>query len=475
MLDINTINDRLIELVAVDEIAAEIGLKALKTESGVGITALRKQLADMKKVVAEDEDERRVTGIVEQLNEDWFFLKLPNSNRICTMGDQGLRMLSKPDFSAEVCNADPSSKDDPATTWLHAPDRREYCGIFCDPYGPPERDGKLNTWSGWGVEAKQGDVSRFLDMAHDVLGDPKVVEYYLNWAAWTVQNPTKPTGTAIMLTGKQGCGKSTFFWVLRKMFGKHGHLCVGPDELFQKHAEWQASCMFVMGDEIVFKGDARGADKLKGKINGDLLTVEPKGVDRFTIENMLTFGLSSNHDHAVKVEFSDRRYMIAEVTDKHEQDATYWGPFYAWLNTEGLSCLLHYLQKRDVSGWHAEADRPMTEAYIRNIKASLQDVHLWWSRMIRKRSVTSLGAMAKNNFRAKADVYAKYVEWSEKERRFDEPTEQGEFWKQMRQMGAVEDEKRGTDNVRRVKMHNWDAAEANFNKFVAGAPSDKAA
>ncbi|WP_433989824.1 hypothetical protein [Sulfitobacter sp. TBRI5] len=60
----------------------------------------------------------------------------------------------------------------------------------------------------------------------------------------------------------------------------------------------------------------------------------------------------------------------------------------------------------------------MTEAYLRNRKSSLQDVHKWWSQLVRKRDKRALGcASGDNGYLQKHNVFNAYVAWSEKEQR----------------------------------------------------------
>src|SRR5262249_22427320 len=53
--------------------------------------------------------------------------------------------------------------------WLTHPERQQYFGLVFEPGGEPIIDGKLNLWTGWGVEPKRGDWSLMREHIFEVL------------------------------------------------------------------------------------------------------------------------------------------------------------------------------------------------------------------------------------------------------------------------------------------------------------------
>jgi hypothetical protein len=53
--------------------------------------------------------------------------------------------------------------------WLKHPERRQYFGLVFEPGSEAVVDGKLNLWTGWGVEPKRGDWSLMREHIFEVL------------------------------------------------------------------------------------------------------------------------------------------------------------------------------------------------------------------------------------------------------------------------------------------------------------------
>jgi hypothetical protein len=87
--------------------------------------------------------------------------------------------------------------------WLKHPKRRQYFGLVFEPGGEPIIEGKLNLWTGWGVEPKQGDWSLMRKHIKEVLaaGEEEVDAYIINWLAWAVQHPNQQPETTLVFLG----------------------------------------------------------------------------------------------------------------------------------------------------------------------------------------------------------------------------------------------------------------------------------
>lgn len=66
-------------------------------------------------------------------------------------------------------------------------------------------------------------------------------------------------------------------------------------------------------------------DRIKAFITDSVISIEPKGVNPYQIDNISNYVLFSNHEDSVIVEESDRRYPIFKMSGCHRNDDNYFG------------------------------------------------------------------------------------------------------------------------------------------------------
>lgn len=192
----------------------------------------------------------------------------------------------------------------------------------------------LNIWSGplsqQVAKVNIELIQPMLDFIYEVWAnsDQMLYEFLLKWFAQNAQRPHQKTNTALFLYSPQGCGKDTLFEFMRDyVFGRH--ICYdepGLNTILQKHNTFLANKQMVMINEMAeTKVEfAANFDKLKGLITGNTITIEPKGVNAYSTDNVLNFILCSNHKDAIHIEASDRRYVCLELSTKYRQNVQYF-------------------------------------------------------------------------------------------------------------------------------------------------------
>ena len=94
--------------------------------------------------------------------------------------------------------------------WLEHPKHKHYRGVIFLPGGPPVVDDRLNLWTGFAVNPKQGKWERSKTHIFEVLAarDDAVYDYTHNWMADAVQHPDRQAEVALVYLGGQGTGKA---------------------------------------------------------------------------------------------------------------------------------------------------------------------------------------------------------------------------------------------------------------------------
>lgn len=185
-----------------------------------------------------------------------------------------------------------------------------------------------NTWSGWAIppidrEVTVDEVEWFTDYLLRVVcrSDKELYDWVLMWLADIFQNPSEKPGTALVLVGGQGAGKSVLFEsILRPIIGvAHSAKAGTVERLTSKFNSMMGGKLVILGEEVMNSNRKVDADALKDAITSKRRSVEMKGRDVFEMEDCARYTFTSNHiNKAVNVEVGDRRYTIAEVSDEYE-------------------------------------------------------------------------------------------------------------------------------------------------------------
>jgi hypothetical protein len=256
-----------------------------------------------------------------------------------------------------------------AEWWLSKKDRYTYNGLTFDSTQCESEADEINLWRGFGVKENLGGDWRLMRKhIRDVIanGDAASDSYIMKWLAWAVQNPTKHCEVAIVfLSLEKGTGKGFLCRAMCSIFGAHGLHISQRSHLVGKFNAHFMQCGLLFCDEVIWPGHKDDEGVFKALVTEPTLTIEPKGVNAYSVLNALKLMLASNEKWVVPASGNERRYAVFEVSDKRKQDHGYFDRITEQLNNGGLGAMLHDLLAMDLEGWHPRQDIPQTEALAR--------------------------------------------------------------------------------------------------------------
>jgi uncharacterized protein DUF5906/DNA primase RepB-like protein len=267
--------------------------------------------------------------------------------------------------------------------WLTHPQRRQYRGVVFQPGGAATINGRLNLWTGWGVEPKEGEWNLLRKHIREVLaaGDEKVYQYIINWMAWSVQHPSQQAGVALVFIGERGTGKGTLGKALCRIFGQHALHVSNPEHLVGRFNAHLRQCCFLFADEAYGPKDKTAEGVLKRFITEDTLTIEQKGRDPIEPPNTLHVMMASNNDWVVPAGEYERRFVVQKVSDVHRQEKEWFEPLYKQMREGGYAAMLHDLLQRDLDDWHPR-QIISTAALVEQQAESLSPLDAWWHELL---------------------------------------------------------------------------------------------
>jgi hypothetical protein len=291
--------------------------------------------------------------------------------RLSRVGDIKLKYLPR-------CNG----KINPIDTWMANEGRAEYTGICFEP-GVEDTGKKLNLFRGWAEEPKKGDCSLILAHLRDECcdGDDGLFGYVIEWFANLFQFPRDKPGTLLATGSEEGAGKGALARYFKCILGPHLVQLSSSEQLLGRFNPFLATALLVFGDEVVWAGDKRGADKFKSYITEEDVYVERKFVDGITIKNYARFITATNHEHLAPAGTSARRYVVLPVSERRIGDQSYWNALEAERQGDGPSALLHHLL-HEVKITRNLREVPKTAALAQQKLLSLDSIGEFWRCML---------------------------------------------------------------------------------------------
>jgi hypothetical protein len=270
--------------------------------------------------------------------------------------------------------------------WIHDPLLRTYKMMTLLP--PPLETPKdvYNTWSGFAaenfmptkpVDVKSSGVRFLLDDFLFVLFDRKqqVLDYFLDWAAQIVQEPSIKPGIAVLLRGEQGAGKNRTADLLVSMFGRDKCMQTS-DARGSLFGSFNANRE---GKFLIVVNEANGADNfgannlLKDMITSDTFMYSAKYVNSFEMPCYARFIFTTNNDNCIKLEQGDRRFLVIDVSSELRGNAGFFKKLTSTMNDEHVRHEFYtFLKQRDISERNWENSRPNSSAYSEMLHASME-------------------------------------------------------------------------------------------------------
>jgi len=210
------------------------------------------------------------------------------------------------------------------------------------------------------------DISLFHSHLHILCGEEeRATEYVLNYLAHLVQFPGTLPRVALVFISNQGVGKNIFFENFAKsVLGTDLYLQTdNMDKLIGKFNMNHNKLLLIM-DEVQGRDSFTNSEAIKNMITAEDLQWERKGCDPVTIRNCGRAILFSQSLTPVKIEGSDRRFMLMECSDKVRNNTEYFKKLNSFLKDDTKARAIYdMLMKRDLSSWDSTNDRVITKAY----------------------------------------------------------------------------------------------------------------
>lgn len=283
-------------------------------------------------------------NVVTELNKEFAAVLIGGKFRVY----DGVNFLCVSDFKNLIADRRITVKGKKiaiSTMWLNSPDRRTYLDVVFDPaINDPDI---LNLYEGLAVKPTKGRWSLFEEhIFENVCQDRRdYYEWLIQWMSQLVQKPGDKIGTAVVIKGKKGTGKSLFAETFGRLFGSHFRTLNSGDHVVSRFNSVYEHCLLLCADEAVWAGDKKAEGTLKGLITAPDLWIERKGFEGGYKKNFTRFIFTTNSEWAVPVTEDERRFFVLEMGTGWQKNLKMFSAMFNQMNNGGFEAMLYDLLK----------------------------------------------------------------------------------------------------------------------------------
>lgn len=261
-----------------------------------------------------------------------------------------------------------------AKIWSEWEQRRTYEGVTFDPRPNPDPN-KFNLFKGFSFTPRKGNWNKLKNHIFEVMCHNNEEHYMwiMTWLAQIVQFPWEKKGSAIVVRGLKGVGKSIVFTFFKDLMGNYGMSSANASHITGQFNWHFRDKLFMIAEEGLFAGNAREDSILKELITGNSLLMEPKGIDAFQMENYIRIAIISNEEWVVNASSDERRYFVVEASDKYKDNLKYFKDIVDQMENGGKEAMMYDLLNFEPpfeEGWDILRRPPRTEALSAQVTQS---------------------------------------------------------------------------------------------------------
>jgi hypothetical protein len=388
---------------------------AVLTATGYTVRIIEKPMTGFDVNVMQDEDDVAYAEMKAKFEENHFYFGSVNS--IVEQAADGLHQMSI-EHAMTYLNTwllpGKNKKDEPELfikKWIKDPQRRFVKRLVYKMPADCDAD-EASLFIGFAYKQMEGDdpaaIALFMDILRACCGDDETVtNYVLKYFAHCIQRPFESPGTAIIFTSRtHGTGKDTLLNTMRRIIGHHSKHYGSETHFWDKHDTGKEGAILIHLEEACARANKAKAGELKQMVTGEQIDINPKGMRMYSVPNVCRIVMTTNEPDPVKLEESDRRFVIINPSNRlHAKGLQWWADIQEQLKSSAfLGTVGRMLETLDISFWNPRV-MPMTEYKKELHEMSKQNEEMFFEALVHDAEHAPASDLRPE------DIYAVYKQW----------------------------------------------------------------
>jgi hypothetical protein len=178
------------------------------------------------------------------------------------------------------------------------------------------------------VETERDYWAEYKQYLHNVIGDEKIVNYILARYAFRIVNPATRTNVILIICGNEGDGKNRLLAPIYNIMKGYTCMLDSAKKLYESHSMFEFQKLFLLVNEASGVANFENSEILKTRATEPTLTVNPKGIQAFEIDNMCDYDMTTNNLNVVKLsDDSKRRFLQIETTPYYKNNYEFFNDY----------------------------------------------------------------------------------------------------------------------------------------------------
>jgi hypothetical protein len=280
-------------------------------------------------------------------------------------------------------------------------------------------DNCYNLWQDFKLEKiqdwvfKEHAVDRFKHFIKTLCNnEDNVSDYIINFIGQMIQFPAiKPTCNPIFI-GKEGCGKSKFIELLKKLLGKNKILttCRPDRDIFGNFNGQMENALLVNLNEVSKKHFEGSMDQFKDLVTEPTITISEKFLKNKSIKSFQRFITTTNKEEPINIDFSNRRPLIINCSDELKEDFKFFKAFTEEIidDDNAMKTIYEYLKALPNLVNFQSFEKPITQIQIDLCESNIPIIKQFIDDLVDTENCS------KQKMYKTSDIHLKFVNWCDK-------------------------------------------------------------
>lgn len=230
----------------------------------------------------------------------------------------------------------------------------------------------------------------WLDFGYNLIGNKEAADVIIARYAQRIQTPAKRSNICVVYYGEERIGKNRFINPIKKIFGNYYQDLDSAKKLYDNHSMYEYQKLFICVNEAQGIDNFSNADILKTRITENTLSINPKGIQSFEIDNMCDYDMTTNNFNVIKItDESYQRFFQVECSNHYKGNHVFFNDYIENIEENPIAIRQIYegLMKFDVKSiipsGNFQIDKPITSVEIEVKEQNKDKVLLFYEDLVK--------------------------------------------------------------------------------------------